>query len=259
MRVERRSKVVAPGAVGRGLASRASDDRRAVEAALLKWINSRKHAEGERVRARRALEEYGFVARSAAALLCAPDVFDRSSAARVLGAVRSSASLPFLLEALYDNEPVVRAEAVASLGALGLPSAIGALSSRARHRTSRATLGGALSVLVDCVELDGEGRFISLASDDFTGDIAGLEPVAEIEQLPEWLEDETLADALERLSSADVEARVAAAQQLSHFSVARSVKALGMMAADDRDASVARRRRHEPRPHRPTRRSRATS
>lgn len=223
------------------LASRATDDRRAVEVALLKSINSRKHSEPERARARRALEEYGFVARSAAALLCASDVFDRSSAARVLGAVRSNASLPFLLEALYDNEPVVRAEAVASLGALGMPSAIGALLDLARRHPDipPQLLGSALSACsVDCVELEGEGQFISLASDDFTGDIAGLEPVAEIEQLPEWLEDETLADALERLSSADVEARVAAAQQLSHFSVARSVKALGLMAADDRDSSV---------------------
>jgi HEAT repeat protein len=223
------------------LASRATDDRRAVEAALLKSINSRKHSEAERARARRALEEYGFVARSAAALLCASDVFDRSSAARVLGAVRSAAAMPFLLEALYDNEPVVRAEAVASLGALGMPSAIGALLDLARRHPDipPQLLGSALSACsVDCVELEGEGRFISLASDDFTGDIAGLEPVAEIEQLPEWLEDETLADALERLSSADVEARVAAAQQLSHFSVARSVKALALMAADDRDSSV---------------------
>ena len=223
------------------LASRATDDRRAVEAALLKSINSRKHAESERVRARRALEEYGFVARSAAALLCAPDVFDRSSAARVLGAVRSSASLPFLLEALYDNEPVVRAEAVASLGALGLPSAIGALLDLARRHPDipPQLLGSALSACsVDCVELESDGRTFSLAGEDFDGEIARLEPVAEIEQLPEWLEDETLADALERLSSADVEARVAAAQQLSHFSVARSVKALGLMAADDRDASV---------------------
>ena len=223
------------------LASRATDDRRAVETALLKSINSRKNSEPERMRARRALEEYGFVARSAAALLCASDVFDRSSAARVLGAVRSSASLPFLLEALYDNEPVVRAEAVASLGALGLPSAIGALLDLARRHADipPQLLGSALSACsVDCVELEGDGRTFSLAGDDFDGEIARLEPIAEIEQLPEWLEDETLADALERLSSADVEARVAAAQQLSHFSVARSVKALALMAADDRDASV---------------------
>jgi HEAT repeat protein len=223
------------------LASRAPDDRRAVEAALLKAVNSRGNDDGEKARARRALEEYGFVARSAAALLCASDVFDRSSAARVLGAVRSSAALPFLLEALYDNEPVVRAEAVASLGALGLPSAIGALLDLARRHPDipPQLLGSALSACsVDCVELESERPFLSLAGDDFDGEIAGLEPVEEIEQLPDWLEDETLADALERLSSADVEARVAAAQQLSHFSVARSVKALSAMAADDTDSSV---------------------
>jgi HEAT repeat protein len=223
------------------LASRAADDRRAVEAALLKAINSRENSEGERARARRALEEYGFVARSAAALLCARDVFDRSSAARVLGAVRSAAAMPFLLEALYDSEPVVRAEAVASIGALGLPSAIGALLDLARRHPDipPQLLGSALSACsVDCVDAGGREAFSLTGDDWFTGEIAALEPVAEVEQLPEWLEDDTLAEALERLSSADVEARVAAAQQLSHFSVASSVKALAAMAADDGDASV---------------------
>ncbi|MCA1631471.1 MAG: HEAT repeat domain-containing protein, partial [Acidobacteria bacterium] len=103
------------------LASRATDDRRAVETSLLKAIGSPELSEAERARARRALEEYGFVARQSASLLLAPDAYERSAAARTLGQVKSSSSLPFLLEALYDADTVVRSEAVASLGTLGLP------------------------------------------------------------------------------------------------------------------------------------------
>jgi len=223
------------------LASRASDDRRAVETSLIKAISSRSLTEAERERARRALEEYGFVARQSAALLGAPGVFERSSAARALGSIRSASSLPFLLEALYDGEPVVRAEAVASLGSLGLPSAIGALIDLARRHPDipPQLLGNALSACsVDCIDLGGDGRTFGLAGDGFTGEIAGFEPVAEVEQLPEWFEDETLAEALERFGSTDVEARVAAAQQLSLFRVTRSVEALSAMAAGDPDAAV---------------------
>jgi HEAT repeat protein len=80
-----------------------------------------------RQRARQALEDYGFVARESAALLLAHDAVDRASAARTLGEVGSPSALPFLLEALYDPEPIVRNQAVTSLGALKQPAAIGAL------------------------------------------------------------------------------------------------------------------------------------
>ncbi|HLL70482.1 MAG TPA: HEAT repeat domain-containing protein, partial [Pyrinomonadaceae bacterium] len=202
----------------------------------------------ERERARTALEEYGFVARHSAAVLLASDAYERSSAARALGEMRSRASLPFLLEALYDGEQTVCTEAVKSLGALGLPSAIGALLDMARRHPELppALLGRALSACsVDCLELQADGadrNSFSLhaepAIDPFTGEIRGLEPVGSVEQLPEWMEDESLADALERLDSADVEARVAAAQQLAQFQVQRSVEALTSLAANDRDSAV---------------------
>ncbi|HEY0100913.1 MAG TPA: HEAT repeat domain-containing protein [Pyrinomonadaceae bacterium] len=228
------------------LASRATDDRRAIEASLLKVLNSHSLGQTERERARFALEEYGFVARHSASVLLAPDAYERSSAARALGEMRSRASLPFLLEALYDGEQIVCTEAVKSLGALGLPSAIGALLDMARRHPNvpPALLGHALSACsVDCLSLEAsaDGDSFALpepAIDPFTGEIRGFEPVAAFEQLPEWMEDETLADALERLDSADVEARVSAAQQLAQFQVQRSVAALTSLAANDRDAAV---------------------
>ncbi|MCA1615913.1 MAG: HEAT repeat domain-containing protein [Acidobacteria bacterium] len=72
----------------------------------------------------------------------------------------------------------------------------------------------------------------------FTGEINAFDPVAEIEQLPVWLEDETLAEALERHASTDVEARVASAHQLAQYSVQRSVEALSQMSAGDPAAAV---------------------
>ncbi len=225
------------------LAARAPDDRRAVEASLLKALQSTMLGADEQRRARMALEEYGFVARQSATLLLANDVCERTMAARVLGQVGSSASLPFLLEALHDSEPVVFTEAVTSLGALGLPSAIGALLDIARrHPELPAPLfARALSACsVDCIDVypegDEDGRLLMGGS--FTGDIDGLEPVGEIEHLPEWLEDHTLAEALERLSSVDVEARTHAAQQLAQFQVQRAVDALAALATTDEDATV---------------------
>jgi HEAT repeat protein len=209
---------------------------------LLKALQSNMLDEGEQHRARLALEEYGFVARQSAMLLLASDSYERTMAARVLGMVKSAASLPFLLEALHDPEPIVCTEAVTSLGALGLPAAIGALIDIARrHPELPAPLfARALSACsVDCIEIgtyDAEGRLLPASA--FTGDIEGLEPVAEIEQLPEWLEDHTLADALERLSSMDVEVRTHAAQQLAQFQVQRSVDALAALASTDKDATV---------------------
>jgi HEAT repeat protein len=107
-----------------------------------------------------------------------------------------------------------------------------------------ALLGRALSACsVDCLNLEAgaDGNSFAYhepAIDPFTGEIRGLEPAAAVEQLPEWMEDDSLADALERLDSADVEARVAAAQQLAQFQVQRSVVALTALAANDRDAAV---------------------
>lgn len=228
------------------LASRAPDDRRAMETSLLKSLDSAEVDEDGRRRAREALEEYGFVARQSAALLLALDAYERASAARVLGELRSPTALPFLLEALYDSEQIVRTQAVTSIGSLKLPSAIGALLDMARRYPEMPAnlISRALS---DCsVEsLDFLGDFSSdsflLTAGDggmFTGEITKLEPATTFEALPEWLEDESLAEALERLASADVEARTAAAHSLAQYQVQRSVEALTALATRDSEATV---------------------
>ena len=228
------------------LSSRAPDDRRAIETSLIKAMNSPDLDEDGRGRARQALEDYGFVARQSAALLLAPDSYERASAARTLGEVGAAAALPFLLESLYDAEAIVRTQAVESLGALRIPSAIGALLDIARRHPEMpaALLSRVLSACsVECVPVDGvympEAQITgSSALTQFTGEITQVEPAARVEDLPEWLEDEKLTDALERLESADVEARLAAARLLAQFQVQRSVQALSAMATGDPESSV---------------------
>lgn len=228
------------------LASRATDDRRAVETSLLKAMNSQELDEDGRRRAREALEEYGFVARQCAALLLASNAYERASAARTLGEIKSPASLQFLLEALYDQDEIVRTHSVTALGALKLPSALGALLDMARRHPEMPSslLSRALSdcsvEALDFSDVPAPSNAF-LALDDgkpFTGEITQLEPSARVEELPVWLEDDSLADALERLQSADVEARIAIAQSLSQFHVQRSVEALTMMAGKDVEPSV---------------------
>ncbi|MFL6545342.1 MAG: HEAT repeat domain-containing protein, partial [Candidatus Udaeobacter sp.] len=179
------------------LGSRAPDDRRAIEASLLKYINSPEaDAPGLR-RARTALEEYGFVARQSAALLLANSSFERSAAARSLGDIGSAAALPFLLEALYDHEEIVRIQAVSSLGALRLPSAIGALLDMARHHPEMPSdvISRALSACsVDCfdigVSVPIDGELLALGDGlSFTGEITRLDRPDDVEELPENSDD----------------------------------------------------------------------
>jgi HEAT repeat protein len=231
------------------LLSRAPEDRRAMETSLMKALQAPEATDDGRRRARRALEEYGFVARQSAALLLAHDAYERASAARTLGEIGSPLALSFLLEALHDAEMVVRTHAVSSLGALRLPSAIGALLDMAwRHpEMSAAQISRVLSACsVETLEglssmtFEAEHAFLSDSprEHNFTGEIMHLDPAARVEQLPEWLEDETLAEALTRLESTDVEARIAAVRQLAQFQVQRSVEALTIIAGRDEDASV---------------------
>lgn len=228
------------------LASRATDDRRAVETSLLKAMNAQEMDEDARRRARVALEEYGFVARQCAALLLATNAYERASAARTLGEIKSPASLQFLLEALYDSDEIVRTHAVTALGALRLPSAIGALLDMARRHPEMPSslLSRALSdCSVEALDFSDAPTLTNafLALDDgkpFTGEITQLEPAARVEELPVWLEDDSLAEALARLQNADVEARIAAAASLSQFHVQRSVEALTMIAGKDEEPSV---------------------
>lgn len=228
------------------LASRAPDDRRAMETSLLKALDSPEIDEDGRRRAREALEEYGYVARQSAALLLAPDAYERASAAQILGEIQSASSLPFLLEALYDTEQIVRAQAVTTIGALKLPSAIGALLDMARRYPDMPAniISRALSACsvesLDFMDVHPSGGFLLNSGDEglFTGEIKSLEPATQFEALPEWLEDESLAEALERLASADVEARVAAATSLAQYQVQRSVEALTALAGQDAEPSV---------------------
>ncbi|MCA1591467.1 MAG: HEAT repeat domain-containing protein [Acidobacteria bacterium] len=190
-----------------------------------------------------ALEDYGFVARQCATLLLATNGYERISAARSLGEMRSAQALPFLTEALYDGDALVRTEAVQSLGALGLPSAIGALLDIARRHTDipSTILGPALTACsVESLEFgygaSPESRIF--AGGEFTGEIRGLEPVESFEQLPEWLEDVSLQVALDMMASDDVVTRVAGAQGLAQFQVRRAVEALSAAAVRDADIAV---------------------
>jgi HEAT repeat protein len=228
------------------LASRAPDDRRAMETSLLKAMNALDADEDSRRRARQALEEYGFVARQSATLLLAHDDYERAAAARTLGEIGSTSALPFLLEALYDTDATVRTQAVASLGALKMPAAIGALLDMARRypEMPASLLSHVLSECsIECLDVFGtsmpERAFLSLGSNEpFSGEITALEPSTTVVELPEWMEDEALEDALERLQSQDVEARTAAAQALAQFQVQRSVAALTVLAGQDPEAGV---------------------
>jgi HEAT repeat protein len=229
------------------LASRAADDRRAVETSLLKALRATETDADGRRRARTALEDYGFVARASAALLLGGETFERVSAARALGDMRSAQALPFLTEALYDADPLVRTECVQSLGALGLPSAIGALLDVARrHRDMpSAVLGPALTACsVESLELDHDAPdFARTQLDSQEPDAAGsnvrsLVPAADYEELPDACDDESLGAALVRIESTDTESRVNAAQLLAQFQVRRAVVALAQAARHDREDAV---------------------
>jgi len=228
------------------LSSRSPDDRRALETSLLKAMNSPESGEDGRRRASVALEEYGFVARQCASLLLANNAYDRASSARALGEIGAQSSLPFLLEALYDTETIVRTEAVASLGTLKMPSAIGALLDMARRHPEMpaALVSRALTACsVECFDIfdasmpdrplldTGDGG-------SFMGEITHLDSAAAVEALPEWFEDDELSEALARLQDADVEARAAAARRLSQFQVQSAVEALIVLAADDPEPMV---------------------
>ncbi|MET0625139.1 MAG: HEAT repeat domain-containing protein [Pyrinomonadaceae bacterium] len=230
------------------LSSRAPDDRRAVETSLLKALRAPETDEDGRRRARTALEDYGFVARSCASLLLGTETFERVSAARALGDMKSAQALPFLTEALYDYDALVRTECVQSLGALGLPSAIGALLDVARRHQDvpASVLGPALTACsVESLELSWDTSATSRTFADAAEaparreDVRTIVPVADgYEELPESVEDEGLSAALVRMESTDVETRATAARQLAQFQVRVSVAALAAAAASDEESAV---------------------
>jgi hypothetical protein len=204
------------------LCSRAADDRRAIEASLMKMLQSQHSDDAVRRKARQALEDYGFVARACAALLLTPEGHDRVAAARTLGVIASPTALGFLIEALYDREPAVRTEAVADLArCVCRRLSVRFLMPRGVIPTSGCMLSRALTACsVEALDFGvgggtkNAGEFgVNFNGEAWTGEIVKLEAVETVMALPEWLEDETLADALERLNSADTEARSAAARR----------------------------------------------
>jgi len=220
------------------LASRASDDRRAIETSLTKGVNAGDLDESARSRARGALEEYGFVARQCATLLLAPDAFERTSAARFLGEIKSETALPFLLESLYDSESIVRNQAVLSIGELKLPSAIGALLDIAR--THPDVPSGLLSRTLSACSVEGLDFFDAMpiepsqlgAGDHLSviDQITQLEPASSVEELPEHSDDEQLNRALSLLGSVDLQERAEALKTLAQFRVRSSVEAITRLA-----------------------------
>ena len=228
------------------LASRGADDRRAMETSLLRALRSNDVNEHGRRKARRALEEYGFVARQSAAVLLAQDACERVAAARILGEIGLSTSLQFLLEALYDSETIVRTQAVESVGRLRLPSAIGALLDIARRYpdVSSSVLSNALNAcsiesmnFVDSKSAQPE-LLLSGGTIDLKTEILQLEPSATFENLPESSDDQNFVDTLATLQSAESDARAIAAQTLAIYRVQRSVAALKLLASNDPEPAV---------------------
>ncbi len=221
------------------LSSRAPDDRRAIEASLVKMIVSTPD-EVERRRALEALEEYGFVARQCAALLLAPDAFDRTSAARSLGEVKCTNALPFLLEALYDQETIVRNQAVVSIGELKLPRAIGALLDMARQHPD--VPAGLVSRALSACSVEGLDFFDTTIAqpgllgdgrDFFSHDITHLEPASLVEDLPDVVDNAELNAAFVMVADEDPTKRSEAAKELAQFHVIGSVNALSDLARLD--------------------------
>ena len=227
------------------LSSRAPEDRRAIETSLIKMIASSSD-ENERRRASEALQEYGFVARECATLLTAADPFDRTTAARALGEISSAEALPFLLEALYDPESIVRNQAVASIGQLKVPRAIGALLDMARRHPD--VPGSLVSQALSACSVEGLDFLDATipepallgdgGSNGFGFDITRLEPAALVEDLPYHSDDEGFAPALLALGSEDVGERLEAAKTLARCPAGPAVSALTTLARTDPEAAI---------------------
>ncbi len=228
------------------VASRAVDDRRAIETSLMKGINTSDLDESAQRRARSALEEYGFVARQCATLLLSADPFERTSAARCLGEIKSETALPFLLESLYDSESIVRNQAVVSIGELKVPSAIGALLDIARtHPDVPSTL---LSKTLSACTVEGLDFFdampiepaqLGMGNDlGVVGQITQLEPAYQAEVLPEEPDDEQAIAALAALDSEDLQQRSDALKTLAQFRAHSVIAGVSRIARHDSEPSL---------------------
>jgi HEAT repeat protein len=222
------------------MSSRVADDRRAIEASLIKALSAPDTEDQGRQRARQALEEYGFVARQSAVMLQGRDAWERSSAARVLGQIGSGASLPALVEALHDADPVVRNQAVTSLGQLKQPAAIGALLDIARRHSDIPP--ALLSESLSACSVDSLGYLDSASFDqgssDGGGEAADFEPLQTLEDLPFGDEDDALLGLLTKLESPEGKDRAQVARELGLHPAQRTVSALCDTALHDSDPSV---------------------
>lgn len=225
------------------MSSRASDDRRAIEASLIKALEADDVSADSYRRVQQALQEYGFVARQSATLLMGRDAWERSSAARTLGQMKSAASLPFLIEALHDGDSVVRNQAISSLALLKMPAAIGALIDMARHHSDipATLLSDALSACsVETLSfLDAPSAEPGFQSNDRSATVSdSYERFVSFEQLPPGDDDEELAKSLASFAGAADAARIAVAQELALHPVQAAVVALISMVIEDSEPSV---------------------
>ena len=216
------------------LSSRATDDRRAVETSLMKFVTSSDVTEEERSRAREALETYGFVANHCASLLRATDAFERTYAARILGQIGSLAALPFLLESVYDSETSVRNQAIASLGSLKDPSAVRTLEEVSKkfpdipaHIINRA--------LNAC---EGNTVQADIFNPQSIFEITQLEPAALVDELAESATDQRWIEAVSKLESTNSEERMEAVKVVAEFPSKHSVNSLIKLTQNDAESSV---------------------
>ena len=225
------------------MSSRSPEDRRAIEASLIKSLESHDASDDTRRRVRQALEEYGFVARQSATLLMGRDAWEKSSAARTLGQMRSPSSLPFLIEALHDADSVVRNQAITSLAALQMPSAIGALLDIARrHSDIPATLlSDALSACsvetLSFLDAPSDERAY-MSADHAHGANSGFERFISFEELPPGDDNVDLKQALANLEGADEATRISVAQELALHPAQSAVSCLTAMVINDGEPSV---------------------
>lgn len=225
------------------MASRAGDDRRAIEASLTKAMDSSDITEDGRRRAQQALEAYGFVARQSAIMLMGRDAWERSTAARVLGQIGSKSSLTFLIEALHDTDSVVRNQAVSSLGELKMPAAIGALLDIARRHPDIPASLLSESLSACSVEtlgyLDAPSAEPALrGSGSSHNDLPELGALISFEDLPAGDDEEDVTEALNRLASPDLQVRAQVVSELASHPVQRSVVALSSIALNDPNSGV---------------------
>jgi HEAT repeat protein len=225
------------------MSSRATDDRRAIEASLIKAMEAEDVSADSYRRVQLALEEYGFVARQSATLLMGRDAWERSSAARTLGQMKSPASLPFLIEALHDGDSVVRNQAISSLASLKLPSAIGALLDIARrHSDIPATLlSDTLSACsVETLNfLDAPAHEPGFMSSDRSASVSeNYERFVSFEELPPGDDNEELAQCLAGLQGAEEAGRISVAQELALHPLQAAVTTLTAMVLEDSEPSV---------------------